>query len=88
MPAKEVVSIDKDIDVWMNFGTTFLLERREVGFFNLGGAGIITVDETDYELGLKDCLYIASGSKSVTNFLYECKYMIRRKQLVSLVQKV
>ncbi len=66
MPTTETVSIDKGIDVWANFGTNFFLERREVGMFNIGGAGKVTVDGTVYELGYKDCLYITRGAKEVT----------------------
>jgi 4-deoxy-L-threo-5-hexosulose-uronate ketol-isomerase len=66
MPTTETVPLDKGIDIWKNFGTSFFLERREVGFFNLGGDGIITVDGTEYSLGLKDCLYITCGAKVVT----------------------
>lgn len=65
MPVKETVSIDKGIDVWHNFGTHYLLERREIGIFNIGGAGKIQVDGTSYELGFKDCLYITMGAKEV-----------------------
>lgn len=65
MPVKETVSIDKGIDVWANFGTRYLLERREVGMFNIGGEGTVTVDGTVYELGYKDCLYIAMGAREV-----------------------
>ena len=65
MPVKEPVSIDKGIDVWANFGTHFFLERREIGIFNIGGAGSITVDGTRYALGYKDCLYITRGAKEV-----------------------
>jgi len=65
MPVHETVSIDKGIDVWHNFGTHFLLERREIGIFNIGGAGKISVDGTVYELGYKDCLYITMGAKEV-----------------------
>ena len=65
MPVKETVSIDKGIDVWANFGTHFFLERREIGIFNIGGAGKISVDGTVYELGYKDCLYITRGAKEV-----------------------
>lgn len=66
MPVKETVSLDKGIDIWANFGTSFFLERREVGFFNLGGAGVCTVDGTEYPMGYKDCIYITQGSKVVT----------------------
>ena len=65
MPVHESVSIDKGIDVWANFGTHYFLERREVGMFNIGGAGTVTVDGTVYELGYKDCLYITMGAKEV-----------------------
>lgn len=65
MPVKETVSIDKGIDVWANFGTHYFLERREIGIFNIGGAGSITVDGKKYELGYKDCLYITRGAKEV-----------------------
>ena len=65
MPVSEKVPIDKGIDVWANFGTHYFLERREIGIFNIGGAGCITVDGTVYELGYKDCLYITRGAKEV-----------------------
>lgn len=65
MPVSEAVSIDKGIDVWSNFGTQYFLERREIGIFNIGGAGKITVDGTVYELGYKDCLYITMDAKEV-----------------------
>ena len=66
MPVKEEVPLDKGIDVWHNFGTKFILERREIGIFNVGGAGTITADGVTYELGYKDCLYITMGTKQVT----------------------
>lgn len=65
MPVNETVSLDKGIDVWHNFGTHYILERREIGIFNIGGSGKITVDGTVYELGYKDCLYITMGAKEV-----------------------
>ena len=66
MPVHEVVSIDKGLDVWANFGTTYFLERREIGIFNLGGAGVVTADGVQYPMGYKDCLYITQGTKEVT----------------------
>lgn len=65
MPTTETVSIDKGIDIWHNFGTQYFLERREIGIFNIGGAGSITADGAVYELGYKDCLYITQGTKEV-----------------------
>jgi len=68
MPVNEVVSIDKGIDVWANFGTHYFLERREIGIFNIGkgSQGVIVADGVKYELGYKDCLYITQGTKEVT----------------------
>ncbi|MBQ7867278.1 MAG: 5-dehydro-4-deoxy-D-glucuronate isomerase, partial [Clostridia bacterium] len=43
MPVSEKVSLDKGIDIWANFGTHFFLERRELGMFNVGGEGTVTV---------------------------------------------
>ena len=65
MPVSESVSIDKGIDVWANFGTHYFLERREIGMFNIGGEGSVTVDGTVYQLGYKDCLYITMGAREV-----------------------
>ena len=65
MPVREAVPIDKGIDVWANFGTRYFLERREIGIFNIGGAGTISVDGTVYKLGYKDCIYITRGVESV-----------------------
>ena len=65
MPTTEVVSIDKGLDVWANFGTHYFLERREIGIFNIGGNGSITADGVTYKLGYKDCLYITKGTKEV-----------------------
>ncbi|MCL2407367.1 MAG: 5-dehydro-4-deoxy-D-glucuronate isomerase [Defluviitaleaceae bacterium] len=66
MPVGEVVSIDKGMDVWASFGTKFFLERRELGMFNIGGAGAVVADGVRYEMGYKDCLYITRGTKDVT----------------------
>ena len=48
-------------------GTSFFLERREIGILNLGaGAGTVRVGGKAYELGTLDCLYIGLGEKDVT----------------------
>ncbi len=65
MPTTETVSIDKGIDIWKNFGTSYFLERREVGIFNIGGSGKIVADGEEFKIGYKDCLYITKGTKEV-----------------------
>ena len=66
MPVQEELPIDKGIDVWGNFGTSYFLERREAGVFNLGGKGSIHADDECFELGFEDCLYITKGTKKVS----------------------
>lgn len=66
MPTTEEVSIDKGIDVWANFGTSYFLERREIGIFNIGGTGTIKADDETFHMNYKDCLYITKGTKNVT----------------------
>ena len=66
LPVKETLSIDKGMEIMKTFGTNFFLERREVGFFNLGGAGVCVVDGQEYTLNPRDCIYITKGTKEVT----------------------
>ena len=65
MPVHEAVPIDKGIDVWRTFGTHFLLERREIGIFNIGGDGSVEADGESFHMGFEDCLYITRGTESV-----------------------
>lgn len=65
MPVHKNLSLDDGIDVWHTFGTHYILERREIGIFNLGGAGTIEVDSKEYELDFEDCLYITKGAKEI-----------------------
>ena len=65
MPVNEELPIDKGIDIWGNFGTSYFLERREAGVFNLGGKGYIQAGDERFELGFEDCLYITQGTEKV-----------------------
>lgn len=47
-------------------GTTFFLERREIGILNIGsGPGTVRVGATVHEIGALDCLYVGRGEKDV-----------------------
>ena len=65
MPVNEAVPIEKGIDCWKNFGTTYFLERREIGVFNIGGSGSIAVDGKEYKMDYEDCLYITKGAREI-----------------------
>lgn len=46
-------------------GTSFFLERREIGIINIGAPGAIRVGGTRHEMSSLDCLYVGLGEKDV-----------------------
>ena len=46
-------------------GTTYFLERRELGLTNIGGDGVVTVDGARFEVKAEEALYIGKGAKDV-----------------------
>lgn len=44
---------------------SYFCERRELGIINIGGLAQIIVDEHIYDLGNKEAIYIAKGTKKV-----------------------
>jgi 4-deoxy-L-threo-5-hexosulose-uronate ketol-isomerase len=47
-------------------GVNTLLERRELGAINIGGAGWVEVDGKRFDVGNEEALYIGQGAQSVT----------------------
>ena len=65
MPVEEAVSLEKGMDVWKCFGTSFFLQRRELGIFNIGGPGSLVADGVTYKMAYRDCIYIPMGTREV-----------------------
>jgi len=66
MPSDKIVALDKNIDAMKDFGVNYFLERRELGMINIGGDGIVTVDDKVYNVNHFDALYIGKGAKKVS----------------------
>jgi 4-deoxy-L-threo-5-hexosulose-uronate ketol-isomerase len=47
-------------------GKGSFLDRRELGIFNVGGAGRVVADGVAYELAPHEALYVAAGTQDVT----------------------
>lgn len=61
MPVKKSLSLG----TFKELATAYFLERREMGVINIGGAGIITLDGRNYDIGHKEGIYIGMGTKEV-----------------------
>jgi len=46
-------------------GTSTFCLRREIGIINIGGPGIVQVDDEEYSMRSLDCLYIGAGACDV-----------------------
>jgi len=49
-----------------NLGVENFFDRREAGIINIGGKGIVTIDNVAYELNQNDGLYVGLGVKNIT----------------------
>ncbi|MBQ9570525.1 MAG: 5-dehydro-4-deoxy-D-glucuronate isomerase [Prevotella sp.] len=61
MPVNECLKLEAIDPLKAPFFTT----RREVGIFNVGGAGKVKVGDEVFELGYKEALYIGRGDRDV-----------------------
>ena len=61
MPVDEDLTLEAIDPLKAPFFTT----RREVGIYNVGGPGVVTVGDEVFELGYKEALYIGSGDREV-----------------------
>jgi len=62
VPVSSAISLP---DLGKTYGTAYFLERREMGIINIGGAGVITVDGAEYEIGHEEALYIGKGNQEL-----------------------
>ncbi len=46
-------------------GTSFFLERREIGILSIGSPGTVVADGKRFPLGTLDCLYVGRGVREV-----------------------
>jgi 4-deoxy-L-threo-5-hexosulose-uronate ketol-isomerase len=61
VPLSTPLSLPNDGDLRADY----FLERRELGVFNIGGAGSVVVDGKRFDLGRLDAVYVGRGSREV-----------------------
>lgn len=54
------------LEAGKELGTSYFLERRELGLINIGGPASVRAGGAVYELGPRDALYLAQGEKEVS----------------------
>ncbi len=64
LPVSQVVRFSADLG--KHTGTSFFLERRELGLINIGGAAIVVADGKQYDVGPREALYIGQGAKDLS----------------------
>lgn len=62
VPVAGSITLGSNKDV---LGTEYFTERREMGVFNIGSDGIVTVDGEEFSLRNRDTLYIGRGHKDI-----------------------
>ncbi len=62
MPVNEVVELTP-IDI---LRSEYFLSRREMGIFNVGGAGVVKAGDQTYPMNYKEALYLGRGDRKIT----------------------
>lgn len=62
MPSKEILPLEAIEPLKQ----AFFLHSREMGIFNVGGAGRVHAADTCYDLGAKEALYVGSGDREIS----------------------
>ena len=62
VPLDEALTLETDPDLRADYFT----ERRELGILNIGGPGLVAVDEQKFELSNLDALYVGRGSRDIS----------------------
>ncbi|GAB1482644.1 5-dehydro-4-deoxy-D-glucuronate isomerase [Treponema sp.] len=60
------VSKKLSMEAGKEFGTSYFLERRELGFINIGGEGKVTLDGVVHSMVKGDGAYVGMGTKEVS----------------------
>lgn len=61
VPVTKTLTVPKHKDL----ASDYFAQRREVGIINIGGAGMVSVDGTEYPMNNMDSLYVGRGSKDL-----------------------
>lgn len=62
MPVAEQVQLESIYPL----KSDYFLSRRELGIYNVGGAGKVKVDDEVFEIAYKEALYLGAGNRNVT----------------------
>ena len=53
---------------------SYFTERREVGIYNIGGTGSVSIGDEVFELHYKEALYVGRGQREVTFFSEDARH--------------
>ncbi|WP_303881448.1 5-dehydro-4-deoxy-D-glucuronate isomerase [Acetomicrobium mobile] len=62
MPSHKVLNLEAAEEL----RAEYFLERRELGAINIGGKGVVTVDNTEYLIDKYEAIYVGKGSKKLS----------------------